>query len=244
MIAEHQLNFANYQVSFADVVNPGDEVEVDIRPTKKRLDSTPQLSNRLTIRKGRQPVLIGYQRESQTPLVLEHVDFSSLVGLERAADRSFIEEGTFFLKRKFMNNSNAKNFLIGSLVEQHYYFDELEDRVRYPGMFPVALVSCALLEKAHLENYDFYLNPMVYTSHEVSIERSLLSHLKSNDRLHLLVQGPDKLIGEKGLGKSSIPQVCYQCYGLVNSNDVLFRARVNMALLKDVVGAVGSRSNT
>ncbi|MCB1874319.1 MAG: hypothetical protein H6964_16870 [Chromatiaceae bacterium] len=244
LIAEHQLNFANYQVSFADVVNPGDEVEVDIRPTKKRLDSTPQLSNRLTIRKGRQPVLIGYQRESQTPLVLEHVDFSSLVGLERAADRSFIEEGTFFLKRKFMNNSNAKNFLIGSLVEQHYYFDELEDRVRYPGMFPVALVSCALLEKAHLENYDFYLNPMVYTSHEVSIERSLLSHLKSNDRLHLLVQGPDKLIGEKGLGKSSIPQVCYQCFGLVNSNDVLFRARVNMALLKDVVGAVGSRSNT
>ena len=85
---------------------------------------------------------------------------------------------------------------------------------------------------------------MVYTSHEVSIERSLLSHLKSNDRLHLLVQGPDKLIGEKGLGKSSIPQVCYQCFGLVNSNDVLFRARVNMALLKDVVGAVGSRSNT
>ena len=157
-------------------------------------------------------------------------------------DRSFLEEGALFLKRKFMNNSNAKNFLIGSMVDQHYYFDELEGKVGYPGMFPVALVSCALLEKAHQENYDFYRDPMVYTNHEISIDRSLLSDLRSNDRLHLLVQGPESLVGENGLGKSAIPQVRYKCFGLVKNNDILFRAGVNMALLRDLIGAVGRRS--
>ncbi len=244
LIAAHQLNFANYQVSFADVVNSGDEIQVDIRSTKKRLESSrsPQLSNRITIRKGRKPVLIGYQRESRTPLVLENTEFSSLGDLTKARDRSFIEEGTYFVKRKFMNNSNAKNFLVGSLVDQHYYFDELEDKVRYPIMFPVSLLSCALLEKAHMESYDFFLNPMVYTSHEVSVDRSLTDGLRSNDRLHLLVEGPLSLTTAKGLGKSTVPQVSYKCFGLLSNNAVLFRASVNMALLKDVIGAVASRS--
>lgn len=194
------------------------------------------------IRKGREPVLIGYQRESVKPLVTDQLDISSLGDLASVKDRSFLEEGGLFLKRKFMNNSNAKNFLLGSMVDQHYYFDELEGRVSYPGMFPVALISCALLEKAHGENYDFYLNPMVYTSHEISIDRSFLADLRSNDQLHLLVQGPEQLVTEGSLGMSAIPQIRYRCYGLVKNNELLFRASVNMALLRDVIGVVEDRT--
>jgi len=38
---------------------------------------------------------------------------------------------SFFLKRKFMNVSNAKNFLCGSLAKQADYFDELEDIIYF-----------------------------------------------------------------------------------------------------------------
>jgi len=241
-ITEHQLCFTNIQTSFAGVVYPEEVIQLEIRDTKERLDPSPQLSNRFIIRKGREPVLIGYQRESTQPSVTEQQVFSSLGDLAGVKDRSFIGGGSLFLKRKFMNNSNAKNFLLGSMVDQHYYFDELEGRVNYPGMFPVALISCALLEKAHQEDYDFYRNPMVYTSHEISIDRSLLAHLRSNDQLNLLVQGPEPLITEGGLGKSAIRQARYRCYGVVQNNELLFRASVNMALLRDVIGAVKDRS--
>jgi hypothetical protein len=43
-----------------------------------------------------------------------------------------------------MTNSNAKNFLTGSLSEQADYFEELEDRVHYPEIFPCSLISWSL----------------------------------------------------------------------------------------------------
>jgi hypothetical protein len=39
-----------------------------------------------------------------------------------------------------MSTGHGKNFLAGSLVDQHYYFDELEERVQFPAMFPAALL--------------------------------------------------------------------------------------------------------
>jgi hypothetical protein len=43
---------------------------------------------------------------------------------------------------------------------------QLEALVEYP----VALLSCALLEKARQDNYAFETNPVVYTSHLVSVD--------------------------------------------------------------------------
>ena len=57
-----------------------------------------------------------------------------------------------------MSTGYGKNFLAGSLVDQHYYFDEVEDRVQFPAMFPVALLSCTLLEKAKQDNVDWESN--------------------------------------------------------------------------------------
>jgi acyl dehydratase len=239
LLDSQALRFANFQLNFVDIVAPGDSVQVEVRKTRRELEGeNGKLSNRILVRKGKHPVVVGYQRESQKPLTLADVTLPDFGDLTHEKDRSRLKGSEFFMKRKFMNNSNAKNFLVGSMIDQHYYFDELENRVRYPLIFPVALLSCALLEKAHMEGYDFYQAPMVYTNHEISIDRLLVDRLRSNDRLHLLVQGPDPVTAERGLGKSRIPQVRYRCYGLVAGNEPLFRALVSMARLEDVVATL------
>jgi hypothetical protein len=235
LLGKHELRFANYQFSFADVVQPEEGFRVDIKSTSNRVSGAGQLANRIALRKGRRLVILGYQRETRQPLNFPDVDFTGLGDLGAIEDRSYPHDSGYFLKRKFMNTSNAKNFLAGSLVDQHYYFDELEGRVRFPAMFPVAMLSCALLEKALQEGYDFYTRPMVYTGHDISIDRLLLEKLKSNDRLHILVQGPEPVPPAKGLGKSDIPQTRYNCFGLVDGNGLLYRAKVDMALLADVI---------
>ncbi len=232
--------FGNFDFAFSDVVAAGEEFSLQVKPTVRRGAAAGELFNRVSMRKGRRLVMLGQQREGAAPLVLAEADFGGMGDLSRAPDRSLVEEG-YFLKRKFMNTSNAKNFLLGCMVDQSLYFDELEDRVRFPSMFPVALISCVLLEKALSEGYDFYRDPMVYTSHQVSLDRRLLAALKSNDRLHLLVRGPEPLTERKGLGRSDIPQQSYHCFGLVEGNRILYRARVTMALLRDVVRACDGR---
>ena len=242
LLAGHGLGFSNYQFSFADVVRPGEQIEVEVRPSSNKIDAAGEISNRVSLRKGRKLVILGSQRESRRPLVASTVDISQIGDLAGIPDRSYLPGDRVFLKRKYMNTSNAKNFLVGSMVDQHYYFDELEGRARFPALFPVALLSCALLEKAWHEGYDFYRRPMVYTSHAISLDRTLLSELKSNDCLHILVRGPEKVEGRKGLGRSALPQTRYDCLGLVDGNGVLFGAQVTMALLEHVVAAAGAKS--
>jgi len=235
LLTEHGLHFSNFQVSFADVIRPNETFEIAIKPTVNNLDNHAQIGNRIAILKERRLVVMGYQRESQEPLVFPEADFSALGDLHTISDRESIMNSRYFLKRKFMNTSNGKNFLAGSLVDQYLYFDELEERVEFPGMFPTALLSCALLEKVKQEGHDFYGKPMVYTQHAVSIDRRQLSTLSSNDCLNMLIQGPETVLPEKGLGKSDIPQIAYNCFGLIHDNQILYRARVYMALLEDII---------
>jgi len=236
------LRFSNSQYAFADVVRIGESITLEVKPSSNQSETQGQLSNRVSVRKGRGLVMLGYQRESRRPLTHPNVDFSSMDDLSHVSDRSFVGDSGLFLKRKFMNTSNAKNFLLGSLVDPFYYFDELNERVRFPMTFPVALISCALVEKAKRDDYDFCAHPMVYTGHHISVDRVLQSGLKSNDRLHILVRGPMQVDKRKGLGKSNIPQTLYDCFGLLGGNLILFRARVSMALLGDVVAACDART--
>ena len=238
LISDEGLNYANYQFGFADVVRPDDEISLDIRPTINKIPTAGRISNRVIIRKGASLAVKGTQHESRELVSLPHAEFSGFGDLEKMSDRSFVGPGgRYFLKKKFMNTSNAKNFLVGSLIDQHDYFDELEDRVRFPVLFPVSLISCALLEKAHLENYDFFGRPMVYTNHSISVDRRLAHGLQSNDLLNILVENIEVKGSEKGLGKSGIPQTLYHCFGLLAENRLLFRAEVRMALLEDVAEA-------
>jgi hypothetical protein len=239
LIGHHQLHYSNFQFTFADVLRPGEPFQIEIRKTVNRISESRQLANRIAVKKQGGLVLLGFQRESTSPLCMPDADFSQLGNLDTAEDRSWIAQHRYFLKRKFMSTGHGKNFLAGSLVDQHYYFDEMEERVQFPAMFPVALLSCALLEKAKQDNYAFETNPVVYTSHLISVDRRLLQTLKSNDRLQLLVTNTETVPAGKGLGKKAFPQQLHRCFGLLSGNRILFRAEVVMApleaMLRDAV---------
>lgn len=241
LIREHQLTYSNYQVTFANVVKPEEPISVEIRPSKLRGGEQPLLSNRLLLKSEKGAVLIGYKRESVVPLFLPQCDLSHLPDLSTLPDRSYVDDAglcgnqRFFLKRKHINTGNAKNFLSGSLAEQADYFDELEGKVRFPEIFPVSLSSCALLERALKEHHDFEADPMVYTSHGISVDRNCLKGLRSNNRLHILVKPQLQDSLELGLVKSGISQQRFHCFGLVKDNAILFRAEIALARLQEIL---------
>jgi len=234
LIERHALHFCNYQLTFADALPPDQPFHVDIKPTLVK-SAPASLANRVVIRTDERIVMIGYVRETAEPLVLGDVDVRSLPTLRAAPDREFVPGTRYFLKRKFMNTANAKNFLAGSLCDQGDYFDELAERFDFPDMFPVALISCALLEKAMKEGHDFLAEPMVYVAHTIAVDRRLARRLRSNDVLHMLVDGPAPVEGEKGLGKSGVKKLRFNCFGVVEPSSVLYRAEVLMAPLDSII---------
>lgn len=228
--------FRNYQFTFAGVLRPDEAFTTTIKPTIHGTDSTggSQAANRVAMRKPDGLVLLGHVRDTATALALP--DQASPLApdqrLERLEDRGFVSPNGWFHKRKFMTNSNAKNLLSGSLARQSDYFDELEDRVNFPDMFPAALISCALLEKAHASGHDFYRDPLVYTAHHISVDQRLARGLRSADALHILVSPVETVDAEStGLGRSGIPQQRYRCLGLLTGDRTLFRAEVALAPL-------------
>ena len=235
LIRDHNLRYANYQFTFADVLRPGEPVSVDIRKTVNRVQQAGQIANRIVVRKAAGLVLIGFQRESVAPLCMPGVDITDVGDLDDCEDRSWVAGDRYFMKRKFLNTGNGKNFLAGSLVDQHCYFDELENRVLFPAMFPVSLLSCALLEKARLEDYPFEADPVVYTSHFISIDRKLQENLKSNDRIHLLVGHAEEVPAGSRLRRKGFDQQLFRCFSLSSGNRVLFRAEVEMAPLREIL---------
>lgn len=243
LIDQRGLKFVNFQFTFADVVRPGEILTVEIKGSTNRIREDGQLSNRIAVRKQGSLVLLGSQRETDRPLFLGDLDFSHLGDPDQYQDRSYVDNNQYFLKRKFMNTGNGKNFVAGSLANQHYYFDELENRVRFPAMFPVALLSCALLEKARQADYDFEGNPEVYTEHKISVDRDLLHNLKSNDRLNILVHGPKDRPLDQGLKGATIRPLTYQCFGLLGSHRILYRAEVSAAPLAQIVATLSGRKS-
>ena len=134
-----------------------------------------------------------------------------------------------------MNTSNAKNFLSGSLAEQADYFDELEGKANFPEIFPCGLISCALLEKALLDQHDFQQNPMVYTAHKITIDREALSGLKSNDILHILVrQISADTSGNSRINRENTDRI-YECYGVIGNDTLLFGGIISLAYLANIL---------
>ncbi len=234
IIAENNLRFSNYQITFVNAVRPRFPVYLDIKKTLITTIPTLTLGNRIAMKSEGKTVLLGFKKETQSPLFLADTKLDSLPDLNEIPDRTAVPGTEYFLKRKYMNNGAVKNFLSGSLAEQSDYFDELTHFAHYPEIFPCSLSSGALLEKAQLENHDFKANPMVYTSHEISVDRLYLSRLKNNDKLHILVkQLPES--PENTLNQTKIMLRTYQCYGLLENNEVLFRMTMNLVPLEEIL---------
>ncbi len=238
-IQKQQLQFSNYQFNFANAIKPDQNISINIRNTQTSKDGeTPFLSNRVSVKADKQLALIGFKKETTQPLFLPDTNSDSFPEqLSHYPDRDILDivlkgqDKTFFLKRKFMNVSNAKNFLCGSRVDQRTFFDELKNRYQFPEIFPCAFISCALLEKFMLKKLDFERSPMVYTSHKISVDRSVLTQLKSNDRLHILIHLTSPM--EKTVPKNN--NQIYECYGLIHNNDILFRALVELTPLQGIL---------
>ncbi|OQW72728.1 MAG: hypothetical protein BVN35_13795 [Proteobacteria bacterium ST_bin11] len=233
LIAEQKLNFSNYQFSFANAIKPNQAIEVDIKESVFKQEPSLSLSNRVIVKADGKLALTGYKRETAEPLFLGEPDLSRVGELKIQPDRCFLSNG-YFLKRKFMMTSNAKNFLCASLRDQTQYFDELQDKVIFPEMFPCALLSSALLEKALKWLHDFERNPMVYTSHKICIDRGCLAQLRSNDAVHILIKPAEECVAHD-FGDLTATPLEYACYGLVNNtNAILFRASISLVPLESI----------
>ncbi|MGZ8225509.1 MAG: hypothetical protein ACXWT3_02580 [Methylococcaceae bacterium] len=238
IIAENNLHFSNYQITFVNAVRPRTPVYLDIKKTLIKTIPCLTLGNRIAMKSDDKTVLLGFKKETPTPLFLADTTFDSLPDLNEIPDCTTIPGTDYFLKRKYMNNGSVKNFLSGSLAEQSDYFDELTHLAHYPEVFPCSLASGALLEKALLENHDFKVNPMVYTSHEISIDRRHISQLGNNDTLHILVkQLPES--SQNTLNQTNILLRTYHCYGLLKNKEVLFRMTMNLVPLEEILKNIG-----
>lgn len=240
IIIDNQLHYSNYQITFVNALRPRQDMTLDIKKTLINTIPELTLTNRVTMKSQGKTILLGYKKETQKPLFLQQVDLSKLPDLDAIEDKTMVPGTPFFLKRKWMNNGNVKNFLSGSLVEQSDYFDELSQVAHYPEIFPCSLTSGALLEKAQLENHDFKKNPMVYTSHDISVDRQQLAQLKNNDKLHILVnQLPES--PQNTLNQTAIQLRTYECFGLLANNAVLFRIKLNLVPLEEIIRSLSGK---
>ena len=136
-----------------------------------------------------------------------------------------------------LSDSLGLNFVLAGLGTQQDYFDELDEFVSFPPVFTAALLSCGLLEKAWQEGYDFEADPVVYTTHQISVDKRLQRALRGNDCLHLLIEGPLEAPAGSGLGNSGMDQQLYHVFGVVMGPAILFRAKVQMAALHTMLAA-------
>ena len=231
-IAEHGLHFSNYEFRFIGALLPGEHFDVEIRKTVDKTASGGGLSNRVIVRKNdRQPVLLGTQSETAAPRFLADANLPDLPPLADSPDRAPIAGTPYFLKRKFLTTSNGKNFVLAGLGVQQDYFDELDEFVSFPPLFTASLLSCGLLEQAWQQGYDFLADPVVYTSHQISVDRRLQQTLRSNERLHLLIDGPLRDTDSDTESTADRPTQQYRVFGLIRDERVLFRAKVQLAML-------------
>ncbi len=232
--------FRNFEFNFAGALRPREQFEIDVRKTMDKTAQGGGLSNRVVMRKSDgAPVLIGTQSDTPAPRVEPGVKLDPVPALSAIPDRSIVPGTQLFLKRKYLTTSNAKNFTLGALCQQHDYIDELAERIFFPPLFTASLMSCALLERGLAEGHDFEAEPMVYTNHQISVDMRVQETLRSNDALHMLVAPPEAFTPGKGLGQACVDQQLFNCAAVLDDGSVLFRAKVQLAPLQAMSGLKG-----
>jgi hypothetical protein len=214
------LRFSSFEFNFANSIGVGDSIDVDFKKGRlSKNDSGKQYSTRVCLKANGKPAIIGFKRDGEYPTLSPELPEILLSQLKDAPDRSFILDGQYFLKRKWMIVGNAKNFLLSAFADQTLFIDEFANKVTFPQMYPLALLSSAMLERAQASEYDLVKNPLIYTSQHLSIDKFQLKQLRSNDALHILVRQPTVL-------PSGIQR--YECFGYVNQQTPLFIAQVDL----------------
>ncbi|MCB1772161.1 MAG: MaoC family dehydratase [Gammaproteobacteria bacterium] len=224
--------FSSYDFRFANALRAGEVFYVDVRKTLRDHQGDGGYTNRVVLRKQNGDlVLMGNRHDAACARFLPEWQLGDLPGTKGRQDRALLADNDWFLKRKYLNTSNGKNFAVGALCQQSDYFDEICDKVHFPALFTASLISCALLERGRHANYDFEADPMVYLSHQISIDNQVQDSLRSNDCLDILVEGPSITTDTRGLTAGHGEQMTYRCFGIARESELLFRAVVKLAPL-------------
>ncbi len=226
------LDFCNYHFSFAGALACGEEFSVRLRHAILKRRGAISLCSHVRVSGRRKLILVGSVRRTAKPLYLPAAQFSGLTDPEQHADITYVPGTPYFLKRKFLSTGNAKNFVAGSLADQAYYFDEVSGRVNFPDMMPVSYIASALYEKGAADNIDYRVSPMLCARHLISVDQRLARGLASNDRIHILVEGPAIVRGAPALAGLHAPTLRYSCYGLIRDSRLLFRSLVFLVPLR------------
>lgn len=223
----HDLTYSNVELNFASVARPGDTLSLLPRVGKSRGEGKEfSYTNRFAVQANERKILLGHDKQANCPVVDLPKDLPDLANLVSQPDRTFIGNGDYFLKRKYMIVGNAKNFLLSAFVEQTEYIDEFIHKVDFPQSYPLALISSALLERARASQIDLVRDPMIYTQHKLSMNRKRLDKLRSNDVLNILVSLP--------IRDTSSDKVEHDCIGVLADQQVLFQARLQLMPLSAV----------
>lgn len=233
---DQAMPYTSYEFRFAGALKPSEHFAIQVRRTLYKDQGASALNRVVMRRSDGGAVLLGSRTDTSACRPSAFGDPVDPRLLRQTQDRSYLPGTPLFVKHKYLTTSNAKNFLLGSLVDQHHYFDELAERVTFPPIFTASLVSCALLERAWAEGYDFESDPQLYVSHRITMDRRIQQSLRSNNRLDILA-GPGMAVTEgKGLSKGRVDQLAYRCTGMVAGRP-LFNADVQTATLRAVLGA-------
>ncbi len=220
--------YSTLQIRFIDAVRADDVLSVTVRG--RHADGGAP-SNRFVVRRNGRTAALGALRGAHAaPAALpDEADFAR--ALDRLPDRSVVPGDGWFLKRKFMLTANAKNFLAAAGIDPFRYFDELENRVRFPEIYPASLISSALLEHGLHQQHDFMAEPMVYSHHEITTDREALERLRSNDRLNIIVSHRPATIAQR---------VLHRCLGFTARGERLFTAEIGLVPLASLLACVAN----
>ncbi|WP_395338555.1 hypothetical protein PN836_011985 [Ningiella sp. W23] len=219
-ITVDMLRFSSFELNFANCVKVGDSIDVDIKKGRlSKSDQGKQYSSRVVLKANGKPAIIGFKRDGEFPTLNVDLPEVLLDELKQGQDRSFISNNQYFLKRKWMIVGNAKNFLLSAFADQTIFIDEFANKVTFPQTYPLALLSSAMLERAQAARYDLVQNPLIYTSHHLSVDKEQLKILRSNDALQILIKEPEDI--GNGIQR-------YLCFGYVSQQTPLFIAQVDL----------------
>jgi hypothetical protein len=98
IIAENQLRFSNYQITFVNALRPSQEFSLDIKKTLIKTIPDLSLSNRIAIKSQGKTILLGHKKETKAPLFLADTDLSGLPDLNEVPDKTMVPGTEFFSK--------------------------------------------------------------------------------------------------------------------------------------------------
>lgn len=232
-----QFRFSAYEFSFTNCVRPDDEVTLSVKPGKWSSGEGPSTySRRIILKANKKPAILGFKRDGNQMTLPLPSNLPPMHMLSNLPDRELVPGTNYFLKRKYMIVGNAKNFLASAGAEQSLFIDEFTDKVDFPEMYPLGLISSALLERALFEDIDLISHPMIYASQKLCIDKQQLEELRSNDAINILV-GPDisEDANEFGPESSSKKRVTQECIAYANEETPLFIAKVSLIPLNSLI---------